>query len=259
MTLSAAEDQLAAYTALRQERGLPAIEHLEAEMGYIFVNRALLFAATTHSSAAQESNQQQPVKLDWNERLEFLGDAVLGLTITTELMERAPDLREGELSRIRAGLIKASALTVVASEIRLGTYLFLGASEAQPGGTTKASILADAVEAVIGAVFLDGGFAAAQELVRKLFKKLMAGDLQAFLHADYKSKLQELIQGDLKQTPSYELVAAAGPAHARHFEVAVRLNARHLATGLGSSKKRASQDAARQAYDVLQGERQHDL
>ncbi len=222
-------------------------ERLEAALGHRFLNRELLITALTHRSFANEKPEQ--VGSD-NERLEFLGDAVLDLCIGHMLMEAFPTLREGELSVTRARIVSEVGLADVARCLDLGAWLRLGNGEERSGGRDKPSLLADAVEAVIAAVYLDGGFATARALIARLFGDRLAAEPDAGFY-DYKTRLQELAQARLKASPVYRLISDAGPDHAKTFEVAVLLGDREYARAAGKSKKEAEQAAARQAFELL--------
>lgn len=193
----------------------------------------------------------QALDLPWNERLEFLGDAVLGLAVSRRLMERGEELAEGDLSRIRAALVNEESLAELARELDIGSYLVLGKGAAQSGGRGRDSLLADALEALVGAVFVDGGFDAADRLVGRIFAAALAGELRLLVQTDFKTMLQELTQDKLKTTPTYEVAMENGPDHDKVFEVRVLLDGRELGRGKGASKKRASQVAARHALDQL--------
>jgi ribonuclease-3 len=182
-----------------------------------------------------------------NERLEFLGDSVLSLAVTRRLMEWEGDLTEGELSKIRASLVNEEALATMARAIDLGDALLLGRGAHRSGGRELDSLLADAMEAVIGAVFVDAGYEAADQLVGRVFWKSFTGDLRAVVQTDYKTALQELMQDRYRQTPTYEVTTSSGPDHDKQFEVKVLVGASELGRGTGPSKKRASQAAAHQA------------
>ncbi len=243
------------------KRAFARLDELERRLGYVFRDRELLFEALTHRSALMEfSAEQDPdlADLPWNERLEFLGDAVLGLSVAARLMVRAEQFSEGELSRLRASLVNEESLARVAKVVDLGTCLAMGRGAAQGGGRERASILADAMEAVIGAVFSDAGFAAADALVERLFAEVFPelsnaseAELSALRSPDYKTMLQELMQEAMKITPTYDMVSSSGPDHEKRFEVRVMVGERELGRGGGASKKRASQEAARVALARL--------
>ena len=223
------------------------IKDLEAAIGYQFKNITLLQNALTHSSYA---NERWHNSLKSNERLEFLGDSILGMVVAEYLYKNFPDRPEGELTRMRADMVCEKTLASVAARINLGHHLMLGNGEEQGGGRSRDSILADAVESVIAASFLDGGMAAARSFIEKFI--LVEVPVRKMHNADYKTALQELIQQKKNQTLSYALVGESGPDHDKRFEVEVSLNGRVIGTGTGSSKKRAEQMAAQSALENLQ-------
>ena len=222
------------------------IKDLEAAIGYRFKNITLLQNALTHSSYA---NERWHNSLKSNERLEFLGDSILGMVVAEYLYKTFPDRPEGELTRMRADMVCEKTLAAVAARIELGRHLMLGNGEEQSGGRSRESILADAVESVIAASFLDGGMKAARKLIEKFI--LVEVPVKKLNNADYKTALQELVQQKKNQTLSYRLVGESGPDHDKRFEVEVSLNGRVLGTGSGSSKKRAEQMAAQTALENL--------
>jgi ribonuclease-3 len=220
---------------------------LSRRIGYRFKNPALLDEALRHSSFV---NEQGEAGLRDNERLEFLGDAVLNLVVGWMLMERYPQGSEGQLSRMRAALVNEAELARIATGFGIGEHLKLGKGEDQDGGRRKPSILADAFEALIAAVFVDGGFRAAQRLVRKHFESALAQIGAPEEDRDPKSRLQELIQSTRHSVPRYRVLASTGPDHDKTFQVELRLETL-VTLGTGKSKKAAEQDAARQALDRL--------
>ena len=222
------------------------IKDLEAAIGYSFQNITLVQNALTHSSYA---NERWHNSLMSNERLEFMGDSILGMVVAEYLYRNFPDRPEGELTRMRADMVCEQALSVVADRIDLGKHLLLGRGEEQSGGRKRASILADAVESVIAAVFLDGGMEAAKAFIHKFV--LCDVPVTKLHNADYKTALQEKVQEKKNQTLSYTLVGESGPDHDKRFEVQVSLNGTVVGTGSGSSKKRAEQDAAKDAMERL--------
>ena len=222
------------------------IKELEASIGYRFQNITLLQNALTHSSYA---NEHWHNSLMSNERLEFLGDSVLGMVVATYLYANFPDRPEGELTRMRADMVCEQALSAVADRIHLGDHLMLGHGEEQGGGRRRVSILADAVESVIAACFLDGGMDAAKGFIDRFV--LCDVPVTKLHNADYKTALQELVQKKKGQTLSYVLSGETGPDHDKRFEVEVRLNDEVVGRGIGSSKKRAEQNAARAAMESL--------
>lgn len=230
------------------------LDVLQERVGHKFADLTLLYEALTHRSALMElsaAGQGRQAELPWNERLEFLGDSVLGLCVSQKLMQKGEGLAEGELSRIRASLVNEESLAEIARSLELGTFLILGKGAEQSGARGRDSLLADALEATIGAVFLDAGFEAADAVVGYLLAEAFAGDPRLLVHADFKTMLQELTQDKCRKTPVYEVVLERGPDHEKVFEVAVTLAGRELGRGTGPSKKRASQEAARRALDGL--------
>ena len=213
------------------------IKDLENALGYRFGNITLLQNALTHSSFA---NERWHDSLRSNERLEFLGDSILG---------NFPDRPEGELTRMRADMVCEQSLAAVANQLGLGEHMMLGHGEERFGGKTRPSILADAVESIIAASFLDGGFEAAAGIVRRFI--LTQVPVKKLNNADYKTALQELVQQKKHQSLVYSLVGSYGPDHDKSFKVQVSLNGKVVGTGEGSSKKRAEQDAAHRAIELL--------
>ena len=222
------------------------IKDLETAVGYRFQNITLLQNALTHSSYA---NERWHNSLMSNERLEFMGDSVLGMVVAEYLYRNFPDRPEGELTRMRADMVCEHALAQVADRIELGKHLLLGRGEEQSGGRNRASILADAVESVIAAMFLDGGMQAAKAFIDRFV--LCNVPVTKLHNADYKTALQEKVQEKKNQILCYSLVGESGPDHDKRFEVQVSLNGEVVGTGSGSSKKRAEQDAARDAMSRL--------
>ena len=222
------------------------IKDLEAAIGYKFKNIALLQNALAHSSYA---NERWHNSLMSNERLEFLGDSILGMCVAEYLYCTFPDRPEGELTRMRADMVCEQTLAAVAGRIGLGDHLLLGKGEEQGGGRTRNSILADAVESVIAATFLDGGMGAAKQFIQKFI--LVEVPVKKLHNVDYKTGLQELVQQKKNQVLTYALVGESGPDHDKHFDVEVSLNGKVVGLGSGSSKKRAEQDAARVAIEAL--------
>ena len=222
------------------------IKELEVAIGYRFHNITLLQNALSHSSYA---NERWHNSLMSNERLEFLGDSILGMMVAEYLYRNFPDRPEGELTRMRADMVCEQALAEVANKIGLGTHLLLGHGEEQGGGRKRNSILADAMESVIAACFLDGGMEAALKVVQQFI--LVEVPVTKLHNADYKTKLQELVQQKKNQVLSYKLVGQSGPDHDKQFDVEVSLNGNIVGSGSGSSKKRAEQMAAKSAIEKL--------
>ncbi len=228
---------------------------LEAQLGYAFADRRLLLTALRHTSWRNEhpgTDADAGAPLDDNERLEFLGDAVLDLVVGHALMRRYPTLREGELTVTRAQVVSEAGLSEVALALGLGDWLLLGKGEERSGGRQKPSILADALEALIAAVFLDRGFDAAQDLAGRLLdRRLATVEFKGFY--DFKTRLQEAAQAALKEQPTYRVVDEQGPAHDKRFVVAVSIAGREWARAIGRSKKEAEQAAAAEAHFKLEG------
>ncbi len=222
------------------------IKDLETAIGYRFKNISLLQNALTHSSYA---NERWHNSLLSNERLEFLGDSVLGMLVADYLYRTFPDRPEGELTRMRADMVCEHTLATAANRIGLGEHLLLGHGEEQGGGRSRESILADAMESVIAACFLDGGLEAALKIVRQFI--LVEVPVKKLNNADYKTALQELVQQKKNQALSYAMVGQSGPDHDKKFDVEVSLNGKVVGRGSGSSKKRAEQMAAKAAIESL--------
>ena len=222
------------------------IKDLETAIGYRFHNMTLLQKALAHSSYA---NERWHDGLKSNERLEFLGDSILGMVVAEYLYKTFPDRPEGELTRMRADMVCEQALAAVANKIDLGSHLMLGHGEEQGGGRARESILADAVESVIAASFLDGGMEAAQSFIQRFV--LCDVPVSRMHNRDYKTTLQELVQQKKNQQLRYESVGEFGPDHDKRFTVAVFLNNAEVGRGTGSSKKRAEQMAACAAMEKL--------
>ena len=222
------------------------LRDLENAIGYRFRDISLLQNALSHSSYA---NERWHNSLLSNERLEFLGDSVLGMTVADYLYRTFPDRPEGELTRMRADMVCEKTLACVADRIGLGQHLLLGNGEEQGGGRKRASILADAVESVIAACYLDGGFESAAAFIRKFI--LCDVPVKQLHNADYKTMLQELVQQKKNQSLTYALTGDSGPDHDKTFSVAVSLNGKVVGEGTGRSKKKAEQDAARAAMEKL--------
>lgn len=231
------------------------VDALEERLGYVFIRKEWLYEALTHRSALVSEGLDETTFLEdrpWNERLEFLGDSVLGLTMSDYLCSHARTLSEGEMSRIRASLVCEESLAALArGNLQLGEYLILGQSELRNAGRDKTSILADALEAVIGAVYSDGGWEAAKALVLKLYAEPLAQNLEFCLERDHKTVFQEVAQARFRSTPTYDVLSEIGPPHSRLFEVAVFLDRdshrEEWGRGSGTTKKRAAQAAASQA------------
>jgi ribonuclease-3 len=222
------------------------ISDLEKAIGYRFRDISLLQNALSHSSYA---NERWHNSLLSNERLEFLGDSILGMTVADHLYRNFPDRPEGELTRMRADMVCEKTLASVANQIGLGQHLLLGHGEEQGGGRNRESILADAVESIIAACYLDGGFESAAAFIRTFI--LCHVPVKQLQNVDYKTKLQELVQRKKNQMLTYALIGESGPDHDKNFQVEVSLNGQAVGQGSGRSKKKAEQDAARAAIETL--------
>ena len=227
------------------------MEILEKKLGYTFRDPSLLRAALYHSSYA---NEHRAAGIRSNERLEFLGDAVLGFVTAEYLYAKHPDLPEGDLTRRRAALVCEESLHEVAQALDLGSCLQLGRGEEQGGGRHRPSILADATESVFAAVYLDGGMDAARDLIHRVLLDKEREEQVEERRRDYKTELQELVQRKSGSTLSYRMVGSNGPDHAKVFEAAALLNGEAYSTGTGHSKKEAEQSAARAALEKLKGQ-----
>ena len=222
------------------------IKDLEEAIGYRFQNINLLQNALAHSSYA---NERWHNSLLSNERLEFLGDSILGMVVAEYLFRNFQDRPEGELTRMRADMVCEQTLAAVAERIGLGKHLLLGNGEEQGGGRKRESILADAVESIIAASYLDGGMEAARGIIQRFV--LCNVPVSRLRNADYKTTLQECVQQKKNQVLTYVLMGESGPDHDKQFEVAVQLNGKVIGTGSGGSKKRAEQSAAKSALEKL--------
>ena len=225
---------------------MPMLKDLETAIGYRFQNISLLQNALAHSSYA---NERWHNSLLSNERLEFLGDSVLGMLVANYLYHTFPNRPEGELTRMRADMVCEKTLAAAANRIGIGEHLLLGHGEEQGGGRNRDSILADAMESVIAACFLDGGLEAALKVVQQFI--LVDVPVTKLHNADYKTTLQELVQQKKNQVLSYSLIGESGPDHDKKFDVEVKLNGNVVGAGSGSSKKRAEQMAAKSAIENL--------
>ncbi|NCE63346.1 ribonuclease III [Pseudoflavonifractor sp. 524-17] len=218
---------------------------LEETLGYTFTNQSLLEKALTHSSYANENRGQG---IESNERLEFLGDSVLGMVTADFLYRTHPKMPEGELTRMRATLVCEESLVEVAKAWSLGEYLKLGKGEYAAGGSKRPSIQADAVEAVLAAVYLDGGIGSARRIIQTY---ILDQEAERGRSRDYKTTLQELVQRKSGQVLSYRLTGSSGPDHAKIFMVEVSLNGKTIGQGAGHSKKEAEQNAAKAAIAAV--------
>lgn len=221
---------------------------LKDKIGYQFQNNALFRKALTHSSYANEHRTRH---LQNNERLEFLGDSVLGFVTADYLYNHYPELPEGELTKLRAAVVCEQALYEVAKELGIDKEISLGRGEETGGGRNRPSILADAVEAVLGAIYLDGGIEPARAFVLSFIPHKAERARQGGMFKDYKTTLQEIVQKNRQETLEYRLAGASGPDHDKVFVMELRLNSNVFATGEGRSKKEAEQMAAKQALELM--------
>ncbi len=224
------------------------IGDLEAKIGYSFTDKTLIERALTHSSFNRERNTRHRD----NERLEFLGDAFLDAIVGAELYTRMSGVTEGVLTKTRALVVCEKALAVVAREFEIGNYMLMGHGEASTGGRNKDSILADALEALIGAIYLDGGYQEAQKFTVKAFEKTIEGAISGKIFSDYKSELQEHLQSGGKSVNiSYVVDREEGPAHDKTFYLHLECDGKKYGKGCGKTKKEAEQNAARASLEML--------
>ncbi len=223
---------------------------LMERIGYVFADYPVFQEALTHKSY---SNEHGGMADPHNERLEFLGDAVLDMVISHKIFVAYPDLPEGELTRIRAEVVSETGLAQVGRRLEIGNCLRLGRGELRTGGRDKDSLIANVLEALIGAVYCDGGFEAVQQMILQLFEPFIDRSFQRKSGIDFKTRLQELMQARFGSPPEYRLVHAEGPDHHRHYTIEVRHAGVGFGQGSGKSKKIAAQQAARQALEALEG------
>ena len=219
----------------------------ETRLGYTYKDKSLLSLALTHSSYANENKNSH----GYNERLEFLGDSVLSIIVSKYLFTHFPKMPEGELSKTRAALVCEKSLAAFAREIELGSVLLLGKGEAQNGGNDRDSILADAFEALIASMYLDGGIEVSEKFVLRFIARQMEEKKVFTAFVDYKTELQEIIQQNKEEKVEYVVVAESGPAHDKSFTVEVHLNSNVIGRGVGKSKKIAEQMAAKEALELM--------
>ncbi len=229
---------------------MPDLEMLQNTLGASFKNISLLEQSLVHRSYLHEN---PGFRLGSNERLEFLGDAALGLIVAEKLYNDFPDLPEGEMTRLRALLVKQETLAEIAMSLKLGQYLYLGRGEETAGGRSRPSNMAHLLEAIIGAVFVDRGLEPTRRLVLRWLAPRLELAVSGERSVDYKSRLQELAQGKWRITPSYRIVETSGPDHARTFTVEVLLGEEVKGKGRGESKQAAEMEAAREALGSLEG------
>ena len=224
------------------------LSELEKGLGYVFRDKALLTNALTHSSYANENRDRG---IHDNERLEFLGDSILGFVVADYLYRNFPGKPEGELTRIRADLVCETNLARQADTIRLGEFLLLGHGEENGGGRKRPSILADATEALLGAIYLDGGIEPARAFVLRFIPHKVDVAVAGGAFKDYKTMLQEIVQKNKQETLEYRLAGQSGPDHDKRFTMELLLNSNVFASGTGRSKKEAEQLAAKKALEIM--------
>jgi ribonuclease-3 len=228
---------------------MPALGELQQRISCSFSEPELLERALTHKSYANEHHLSVH-----NERLEFLGDAVLSLVVSERLMRDRPDSPEGELSRLRAAIVSEPALAAVARTIGLGAFLFLGKGEEQTGGRDKDSLLADSLEALVASLYLDGGIGQATTFIERHFQETFHRVTSSGGAADHKTEFQERCQELLKTLPEYRVMSESGPDHRKEFEVELTVQGKVMGRGLGRSKKEAEQAAAKEALEKLKSQ-----
>ncbi len=226
-------------------------EKIQALIGYSFENAEYLKRALTHSSYANEMKSE---KILHNERLEFLGDSVLGIVVSDHLFAAYPELAEGELTKIRARVVCERTLGEIAKGLDLGRYMFFGRGEEATGGRDRISILADAMEALIAAIYLDGGIAPARSFILEHFHRKIEDATKGRVFIDYKTHLQEIVQLEKNQVLVYEVVKEEGPDHSKIFHTRVTLNGKEIGIGTGRSKKESEQEAAKVGIGTLEGQ-----
>ena len=235
---------------------LSAIKVLEKSLGYVFKNTSLLYEAMTHRSSVVENNMRltkagkKPLPdIRWNERIEFLGDSILGLVISSRLWETPDATDEGKLSKIRASLVSEKTLAEIARTVGLANCLVLGKGEEKSGGRNRDALLADSLEALLGAIYLDGGVSEASKIINQLYEPFFTSGIQQHLNSDFKTMLQEIAQEKYGITPSYHVIKEDGPDHSKEFLVECRLKDKVVGIGQGNSKKKSSRLAAQAAFE----------
>ncbi|MEJ5230438.1 MAG: ribonuclease III [Pseudothermotoga sp.] len=238
---------------MNEEETKTVIDFMES-LGYRFLEPRLIYTALCHSSYSHEQKQRGRKDVESNERLEFLGDAAIDLIIAEYLYTHFPDAPEGVMAKIKAAIASEEALAQIARDINLGSYLFLGRGEEITGGRDRDSILADTLEAVAAAIYIDGGVESLKKCLLSHFAKYAQEISEGKIVFDYKTHLQEITQERFRQLPEYILVDEKGPSHMKKFIVELRLNRKTIAFGEGLSIKEAEKDAAKKALEKLKGE-----
>lgn len=228
------------------------MKELEKNIGYTFTDKNLMTEALTHTSYSNEKkrNKSKNKGSQDNERLEFLGDSVLNLSITTFLFKNQPSLTEGELSRLRSTIVCEKSLRQAADTFKLGDFVFLGKGEEQTGGRNRDSNIADAMEALMGAIYLDAGFEEANKFILKYMGPIIELAVQGKLYGDYKTQFQEAVQKQGESKIEYKVVGESGPDHNKTFSVELLVNEKRVSVGEGHSKKEAEQSAAKEALNI---------
>jgi ribonuclease III len=227
---------------------LANLRNFQQTINYVFTNIDLLDNALVHRSFV---NENPALSCKDNERLEFLGDAVIGLCISDILIKEFTDYAEGQLSKLRAYVVNEHSLAGLARKLNLGDYLLLGKGEESSGGRAKTSILSNAFEAVVAAIFLDSGFEDVYKLLQNIFEPLIVEGAKSLIYRDYKTALQEICQNRFKETPKYMLIRETGPDHDKVFEISLTVAGKITTAGAGKSKKEAEQRAAQKALEEL--------
>jgi len=227
------------------------MEELQKKLDYYFSDQKHLIKALTHSSYANEGANKHS---ESNERLEFLGDSLLGMSVALLIYKSKPELSEGQMTKLRAQLVCERSLAALAAQLDLGEYMLLGRGEQSGGGRSRPSILSDALEAVIAAIYLDGGYEPVENLISSFFSSQINAPIESV--TDFKTQLQEMIQCKSGQTLAYELSGVQGPDHQKSFTVEVKLNGKTIGTGTGKSKKGAEQEAAKTAVKKIKKEKE---
>jgi ribonuclease-3 len=226
---------------------MQTVERFQHLLNYTFKDPAILLQALTHTSYGHEQFPNKPVSHKDNERLEFLGDAILDAVVSDLLQENFAQANEGQLSKMRAAAVNEKTLAEIGKKIEIDQWVRLGKGESLSGGNQKPSILASTFEALVAAIYLDGGFNAAYDVIKTLFNPMFSDQKSLLTSTDHKTLLQEKVQGKHKITPTYHMIDAKGPDHAKTFSVEVRMNGAALAQAEGPSKKEAEQNAAKAA------------
>lgn len=227
---------------------LKELKEFQKKIGYTFRNEKLLREALTHTSYINENRNKN---LRPNERLEFLGDSILGVVVSTYLFEKRKDLPEGELSKIRASIVCEDSLQLVAKRLDAGFYIYMGKGEEMTGGRTRHSILADMVEALIAAIYLDGGMKAASKFIFLFMEDVMKKATKGDMDKDYKTRLQEIVQQKPDRSIEYRVIGEKGPDHRKIFVVELLVDKKKVAVGEGYSKKEAEKQAAKKALQLM--------